>query len=275
VTAVTGTGCSTLKIDVDDGIAVEIKPADDPVRTAADGTIFRKCDGNPGFPFDTGFVPFAAHGATVFEFTATVHHSITLVKDSNVKKYFIINKPYDVLCQFRRTAERKTLADFGPFPHDVYPAGRLDTDSEGLVLLTNDGLLQHRLIEPRYRHPRTYIVQVERIPGDAALAQLRSGIMLDGTMTLPAEARLIPEPDWLWERSVPIRFRKNVPTAWMEIAITEGRNRQVRRMTAATGHPTLRLVRRSIGPFEIGSLQPGESRPLTTVEVALLRNTLA
>ncbi len=195
--------------------------------------------------------------------------------ESNVKKYFVINKPYGVLCQFRPVPGKATLAGLGALPRDVYPVGRLDADSEGLLLLTNDGALQHRLIEPRYRHPRVYLAQVERIPDDHALKALREGIVLDGVRTLPASARIVPEPEWLWERTVPIRFRKNVPTAWIEIALTEGRNRQVRRMTAAVGHPTLRLIRIAIGPLELGALPPGASRELSTEELSALRAATA
>jgi 23S rRNA pseudouridine2457 synthase len=180
-------------------------------------------------------------------------------------------KPYGVLSQFTDRTGRLTLRDFGPFPADVYPVGRLDFDSEGLLLLTNDRFLKHRLLDPEYGHPRTYIAQVERIPSQEALQQLRDGVILDGEPTRPADVRLLPTEPVLPPRPVPIRFRKNVPTAWLELTIREGRNRQVRRMTAAVGHPTLRLVRVRFAEIEIGSLQPGESRLLNSEEVQYLR----
>ncbi len=192
-----------------------------------------------------------------------------------IMKYYIFNKPYGVICQFSRSSEKPTLADFGPFPPDVYPAGRLDTDSEGLLLLTNDGALQHRLLEPRFRHPRTYLALVERLPDESALRRLREGVVIEGKRTLPAEAELLRGDPQLWERPVPIRHRKHVPAAWISITLREGRNRQVRKMTAAVGHPTLRLVRIAIGPLRLGSLQPGESRPLTSREIALVKNFTA
>ncbi len=165
------------------------------------------------------------------------------------------NKPYGVLTQFRDKDGRPTLADFINIP-DVYPAGRLDHDSEGLLLLTDDGGLQHRLSDPAHKLPKTYWAQVEGEPDVAAIDQLRRGVLIDGSRTFPAEARRIPEPT-LWPRDPPIRFRKHIPAAWVEIVLTEGRNRQVRRMTAAVGHPTLRLVRIAIGPYTIENLPPG------------------
>jgi len=188
-----------------------------------------------------------------------------------VKQYFLLFKPYDVLCQFTPVEGRKTLADCGSFPPDVYPAGRLDSDSEGLLLLTNDGHLIHRLLEPKFRHPRTYLAQVERVPDEEALRRLREGVIIEGVPTLPADVKLLlGEPD-LPARPVPIRFRKNVPTAWLEITLTEGRNRQVRKMTAAVGFPTLRLVRIAIGPVTLWGMEPGEARPLTMSELELLQ----
>ena len=165
-------------------------------------------------------------------------------------------KPYNVLTQFTDPQGRPTLADYITLP-GVYAAGRLDHDSEGLLLLTDSGALNARLTQPQFAHPRTYWAQVERIPDEAALKQLRDGLDLKDGYTRPAQVRLIETPD-LPERPVPIRFRKNVPTAWVELTLTEGRNRQVRRMTAAVGHPTLRLVRWAIGPITLAGLQPGQ-----------------
>jgi 23S rRNA pseudouridine2457 synthase len=167
------------------------------------------------------------------------------------------NKPFNVLCQFTSGAGRRTLADFVTVK-DVYPAGRLDYDSEGLLLLTDDGVLQQRIADPRHRSKKTYLAQVERIPDAAALALLRRGVKLRDGITAPAGARLVEEPDWLWPREPPIRYRRNVPTAWLEITLSEGRNRQVRRMTAAAGHPTLRLVRAAVGAWSLAGLRPGE-----------------
>jgi len=168
-----------------------------------------------------------------------------------------LNKPFNVLCQFTAGAGRRALADFVTVK-DVYPAGRLDYDSEGLVLLTDEGKLQARIADPHHRMKKIYLAQVERVPDGKALALLRRGVKLRDGMTAPAGARLVEEPDWLWPRKPPIRYRRNVPTAWLEIALTEGRNRQVRRMTAAIGHPTLRLVRVSIDRWSLDGLRPGE-----------------
>ena len=167
------------------------------------------------------------------------------------------NKPYGVLSQFtdRSVPPRPTLATFG-LPPGVYAAGRLDADSEGLLLLTDDGPLAHRLSDPRHKQPKTYWVQVEGTPTDEMLARLRAGVLLNDGPTLPAEATLLPAPT-LWPRDPPVRFRKTVPDAWIALTITEGRNRQVRRMTAAVGLPTLRLVRVAVGPHRIEGLAPG------------------
>jgi 23S rRNA pseudouridine2457 synthase len=182
-------------------------------------------------------------------------------------RYIKLFKPYDVLTQFTDAGGRATLKDLVPVP-GIYPVGRLDRDSEGLLLLTDDGRLAHRLTDPRYEHPRTYLVQVERVPALEALEALRSGIELGDGPTRPVEADLLSEPPLLPDRPEPIRFRKNVPTAWLRLVLREGRNRQVRRMTAAVGHPTLRLVRVAIGPVTLDDLQPGHWRDLTPLERA-------
>lgn len=173
------------------------------------------------------------------------------------------NKPYGVLSQFtdRSQPPRPTLAGFG-LPPGVYPAGRLDHDSEGLLLLTDDGGLAHRLTDPRHKQPKTYWVQVEGDPQPAHLEALRNGVLLKDGPTRPAKARRIDAPA-LWPRDPPVRFRKTVPDAWLEIEIGEGRNRQVRRMTAAVGLPTLRLVRVAVGPHRIDALAPGQWREIT------------
>jgi len=169
------------------------------------------------------------------------------------------NKPYGVLSQFTPEGRWRGLKDFIDVP-GVYVAGRLDADSEGLLLLTNDGQLQARISHPRHKMEKTYWVQVEGTPGDAALLALRQGVQLNDGLTRPARARAIPEPAGLWERDPPVRFRQSIPTSWIELVITEGRNRQVRRMTAATGHPTLRLIRAAIGPHSLEGLAPGAYR---------------
>ena len=177
------------------------------------------------------------------------------------------NKPYGVLPCFTDPGGRPTLADYVAIP-GVYAAGRLDLDSEGLIVLTSDGTLAHHITDPQHKLPKVYLAQVERIPNEEALGQLRKGVVLNGKKTRPADVRLLPDDPQLPDRSVPIRFRKNVLTAWVEIALREGLNRQVRRMTAAVGHPTLRLVRVAIGPIVMGDLQPGHWRDVTSGEVA-------
>jgi 23S rRNA pseudouridine2457 synthase len=171
------------------------------------------------------------------------------------------NKPYGVHCKFTDTEGRPTLAQFG-IPPRVYAAGRLDHDSEGLVLLTDDGALNHTLTEPRLQTPRTYLAQVEGTITEEALARLRKGLVLKDGPTLRTEARAVPPPEWIWPRVPPIRFRKSVPDCWIEIVLREGRNRQVRRMTATVGFPTLRLVRIAHGPHRLGTLAPGEWREI-------------
>lgn len=174
-------------------------------------------------------------------------------------RLILFNKPCGVVCQFTAQAGHSSLKDFIPLP-GFYPAGRLDADSEGLVLLTDDGTLQHRISDPKYKLPKTYWVQVEGVPDQVALKKLRQGIVLKDFKTQPAQSRLINEPANLWTRTPPVRFRKNVPTSWIELIITEGKNRQVRRMTAAVLCPTLRLIRYAIGKYSLTGIAPGEWR---------------
>jgi len=173
-------------------------------------------------------------------------------------RLILLNKPYLVLCQFTDPEGRPNLADYVPVK-DVYPAGRLDYDSEGLVLLTDNGPLQYQVTDPHNKLPKTYWVQVEGIPTDDALAKLAAGVTLKDGPTLPARVRRVDTPE-LWPRDPPVRFRKEIPTGWLELTIMEGRKRQVRHMTAAVGFPTLRLVRVSVGTWKLGRLKPGEWR---------------
>ncbi len=191
---------------------------------------------------------------------------------TNDYKYIIFHKPYGVLSQFtQESPKHQTLKDYINVP-DVYPVGRLDWDSEGLLLLTNDGRLQHRLSHPRFGHERTYWVQVERIPDVDAITRLQTGVEIQDYRTRPAKVSLLPEDPPVGDRHPPIRFRKNVPTAWLEMTLTEGKNRQVRRMTAAVGFPTLRLIRVSIANLRLDGLALGEWRDLTPSEVKLLNH---
>lgn len=180
-------------------------------------------------------------------------------------------KPFDVLSQFRDRVDppRSTLADYIDLP-TVYGAGRLDRDSEGLLILSDDARLRTVLTEPRHAVPRTYWAQVEGVPDETALDRLRSGVMVKGKRTRPAGARRLAQPPDIPDRPVPIRVRQSIPDSWIELELTEGRNRQVRRMTAAVGHPTLRLVRWSIGPVTLAGLAPGAHRPLTDAEITAL-----
>jgi 23S rRNA pseudouridine2457 synthase len=189
-------------------------------------------------------------------------------------RYILLNKPYEVLTQFTDEAGRKTLKDFVAVPN-IYPVGRLDYDSEGLVLLTDDKQLQHRLSEPRFKVPKTYWVQVEGVPTAEALEQLRRGVDLKTGFSSPAAVELLPDTPALWERSKPVRFRANIPTSWVQIRISQGMNRQVRKMTAAVGFPTLRLVRVRIADLQVDQLQPGQWRELTAEEVQALREDMA
>lgn len=185
--------------------------------------------------------------------------------------YFIFNKPYKVLCQFSPAEGKLTLGDFLSLPKDVYPVGRLDYDSEGLLLLTNDGLVHHKLIDPRFEHSRTYLIQVEGIPDELSLRKLADGVVIENKKTKRANVRLLEEEPVLWERNPPIRFRKSIPTSWLEIQLFEGRNRQIRKMTAAIGFPTLRLVRVKIEFLEVYGLKTGEFRELNEDEIYRLK----
>lgn len=176
-------------------------------------------------------------------------------------RIILFNKPYGVLTQFTAVVDRPTLKDYIAVP-GVYAAGRLDVDSEGLLVLTDDGRLQRSIADPRHKLPKTYWVQVEGLPDPAVLKVLASGVDLGDFQTLPCRVRLIPEPAGLWPRVPPIRYRKEKPTSWLEIELREGKNRQVRRMTAKAGFPTLRLIRWAVGPWTVAGLDPGKSREL-------------
>jgi len=178
-----------------------------------------------------------------------------------VSRLILFNKPYGVICQFTPTPNHISLKHYIPLP-GFYPAGRLDADSEGLVLLTDDGSLQDKISNPKFKLPKTYWVQVEGIPTEEALQQLSRGVNIKDYITLPAEVSLISEPDNLWPRNPPIRIRKYIPTTWMKLTINEGKNRQVRRMTASVGFPTLRLIRAAIGCYTLEDLAPGDWRIL-------------
>lgn len=182
-------------------------------------------------------------------------------KGRRLPSLILFNKPFGVVCQFSPAGARPTLKDYVS-ETAVYPAGRLDADSEGLVVLTADGALQHAIADPRMKHPKIYCAQVEGVANDDAIAKLEAGVRLAGYTTAPAIARAIEEPPWLWARVPPIRFRRAIPTSWIELTLTEGKNRQVRRMTAAVGLPTLRLVRYSIGTWTLADLEPGASRKI-------------
>ena len=172
-----------------------------------------------------------------------------------ISKILLFNKPYGVVCQFSRDGLHPTLADYIALP-DFYAAGRLDTDSEGLLVLTNDGRLQHRITDPRHKLAKTYWAQIDGVPDEAALNLLRSGVSLKDGVTLPAEVESIEEPASLWPRTPPVRVRKVLATSWLKLTLREGKNRQIRRMTAAVGLPTLRLIRYSIGPWTLDGLEP-------------------
>lgn len=181
--------------------------------------------------------------------------------------YYLAYKPYGMLTQFTDGEGRKTLSDLSRFPKDVYAVGRLDMDSEGLILLTNDKKINHYLLDPEFRHEREYFVQVEGLPSREDLIKLEQGVLIEGRKTLPAKATLLTDTPSLPERIPPIRERKTVPVSWISLSLTEGKNRQVRKMTASIGFPTLRLVRVRIGKLTLGSLKPGEVREINVSSI--------
>ncbi len=180
------------------------------------------------------------------------------------------NKPYGVICQFSPSGDKPTLKNFIAVPN-IYPAGRLDTDSEGLLLLTDDGRLQANIADPRHKLPKTYWVQIEGAPAETDLQPLRAGLELGDFVARPATVSILPKPPLLWERFPPVRVRLHIPTSWLEITIAEGKNRQVRRMTAKVGLPTLRLIRVAVGNWSLGDLAPGEWRQVPSSPIALQR----
>lgn len=182
-----------------------------------------------------------------------------------MSKVVLFNKPYGVICQFSSSPPHPTLKEFIPIA-EVYPAGRLDTDSEGLLILTDDGKLQAQISEPKYKKVKIYFVQVEGKVEESQLSQLRSGINLGDFTTAKAQVRQVTTPEWLWQRNPPIRSRKTIPTSWLEVGICEGKNRQVRRMTAKVGLPTLRLIRYSIGGITLRELLPGQWREMSDID---------
>ena len=190
------------------------------------------------------------------------------------ERYILLFKPYGIVSQFTPEGPHKGLQSLGRFPKDVYAAGRLDADSEGLLLLTNDGRVIHRLTDPRFAHPRTYLAELEGIPDAEDLERLEAGLLVTGVKTKAAQVMLLSAVPELPPRSVPIRYRKTVPTSWIRLTLYEGRNRQVRRMTASVGHPTLRLLRIAIGPLSIEGLAPGEHRSLSGPERLALLDSL-
>ncbi len=187
-----------------------------------------------------------------------------------VPRYLVLHKPYGVLSKFTDLENRSTLADYVKVPH-VYPVGRLDMDSEGLLVLTSDGNLAAQLTSPAFKIPKIYWVQIERVPKEATLKKLRNGLLIKGRRTRPAHVELLSEEPVVYPRPVPIRVRRSVPTAWLRMEISEGMNRQLRRMTAQVGHPALRVIRVAIGPLQLGRLAPGEWRMLSRQEIQDLR----
>jgi 23S rRNA pseudouridine2457 synthase len=191
------------------------------------------------------------------------------------KIYILFYKPYGVLSQFTKEHGHQALCDYGPFPKNIYPAGRLDVDSEGLLLLTNDNTTKHFFTSPAFEHPKTYLVQVEGIPQTSDLSKLEKGVLIDGKRTRPSTVRLLEQEPMVPPRSIPIRFRKSIPTSWIEIIIHEGRNRQIRKMTASIGFPTLRILRTAITYLTLNGLKPGDHRQLSTDEIAELTTYLS